>query len=149
KPNGWRRCAADSPTGSPTDRRSRGRAPVRSRPARRESAMPTLIALRLGHVAGYSVIIGADRVAVTAPDGRSLVHDVPNYGTSMGQLVRRPGFKLGWARFPDDAEVLYFYDRDDDGFGYALNVDHPGCSEWGYAPFGPFSAGSEDAGAEG
>jgi hypothetical protein len=35
----------------------------------------------------------------------------------------------------DDAEILYFYDRNDDGFGYALNVSDPQLSEWGYSPF--------------
>ncbi len=47
----------------------------------------------------------------------------------------RPGFRLGWGRFPDGAEVLYLYDRDDGGFGYAVNLTMPDCSEWGYAPF--------------
>ena len=47
----------------------------------------------------------------------------------------RPGFRLGWGRFPDGAEVLYLYDRDDDNFGYAVNLTSPTCSEWGYAPF--------------
>ena len=37
--------------------------------------------------------------------------------------------------FPDDAEVIYLYDAGDGGFGYAVNLTMPGCSEWGYAPF--------------
>ena len=53
----------------------------------------------------------------------------------MDDLAARPGFRLGWGRFPDGAEVLYLYDRDDGGFGYAVNLTAPGCSEWGYAPF--------------
>ena len=47
----------------------------------------------------------------------------------------RPGFRLGWGRFPDGAEVLYLYDRDDGGCGYAVNLTAPDCSEWGYTPF--------------
>ena len=47
----------------------------------------------------------------------------------------RPGFRLGWGRFPDGAEVLYLYGADDGGFGYAVNLASPACSEWGYAPF--------------
>ena len=38
--------------------------------------------------------------------------------------------------FPDDVEVIYLYDRVDDCFGYAVNLDWPDGSEWGYAPFG-------------
>jgi hypothetical protein len=53
-----------------------------------------------------------------------------------GDLAVRPGFRLGWGRFPDGAEVLYLYGRDDGGFGYAVNLTAPECSEWGYAPFG-------------
>ena len=50
--------------------------------------------------------------------------------------------RLGWGRFEDDVEVIYFYDRGDGNFGYALNlmIDGcslmiDGCSEWGYTPF--------------
>jgi hypothetical protein len=43
--------------------------------------------------------------------------------------------RLGWGRFPDDAEVIYLYDRADACFGYAVNLDWPDGSEWGYAPF--------------
>ena len=61
---------------------------------------------------------------------------VPNYGTHIGELAARPGFRLGWAQLQDDGdEILYLYDADDGGFGYALNVDCNWCSEWGYAPF--------------
>lgn len=110
--------------------------------------MPAL-SIRSGQINGYSIIIIEGHISVLAPDGRALFHPVPNYGTSIDDLVVRPGFRTGWARFPDDAEVLYFYDRDDAGFGYALNVDYPEFSEWGYAPFGPFGEGSEAAGAAG
>ena len=30
--------------------------------------------------------------------------------------------KVGWDRFPDGAEFLCLYDRDDGSFGYALNA---------------------------
>ncbi len=87
-----------------------------------------------GHVAGYDVLILRDCVIVTdADDSRRF--PVPDYGTAIGDLAARPGFRLGWGRFPDGAEVLYLYDRDDGAFGYALNLTAPGCSEWGYAPF--------------
>ena len=93
---------------------------------------------RGGHIAGYDVLITADRIVVSrdagAGAGETWTHKVPNYETAIGELADRPGFRLGWGRFPDDAEVLFFYDKDDGNFGYALNVTY-GEGEWGYAPF--------------
>ncbi len=86
-----------------------------------------------GHVAGHDVLILADTVVVSDMAGTRRF-PVPNYGTAIGDLASRPGFRLGWGRFPDGAEVLYLYDREDDGFGYAVNLTMPDCSEWGYAP---------------
>lgn len=88
-----------------------------------------------GHIAGHDVFIKADTIIVLTADGRSVAHPVPNYGTAIHDLARRSGFRLGWARMEDDAEILFFYDRDDDNFGYALNLNYEWCSEWGYAPF--------------
>jgi hypothetical protein len=91
---------------------------------------------RGGHIAGYAVVVAVDTVHVfhEATD-RHWTHPVPNFGTSIHDLSERPGFRLGWVRMEDDAEILFFYDRDDDNFGYALNVTDPQLSEWGYAPF--------------
>ena len=91
---------------------------------------------RGGHIAGYSVIITPDTIhAFHEPSDRHWTHPVPNVGTGIHDLSQRPGFRLGWARMEDDAEILYFYDRNDGNFGYALNVTDPHLSEWGYAPF--------------
>ena len=30
---------------------------------------------------------------------------------------------------------IYLYDKADANFGYAVNLQFPWCSEWGYAPF--------------
>ena len=87
-----------------------------------------------GRVAGDDAPILADAVIVTDADG-SRRFPVPDHGTAIGDLAARPGFRLGWGRFPDGAEVLYLYDADDGGFGYAVNLTMPNCSEWGYAPF--------------
>ena len=87
-----------------------------------------------GHVVGDDVLVLADAVIVTDA-ARSRRFPVPDYGTAIGDLAARPGFRLGWGRFPDGAEVLSLYDRDDRGFGYAVNLASPGCSEWGYTPF--------------
>ena len=42
--------------------------------------------------------------------------------------------RLGWAELPD-CEVIYLYDKADSNYGYAVNLQYPSCSEWGYAPF--------------
>ena len=91
---------------------------------------------RAGHVAGYDVLIVDDTLLVThAATGAEWRHVVPCYGTALSDLVKAPGLRLGWARFPDDAEAIYCYDTDDGNFGYALNLSDPALSEWGYAPF--------------
>jgi len=87
-----------------------------------------------GHAAGHDLIILPGLVVVTDPEGGIARHEVPNYGTDVFDLAGRPGFRIGWGRFPDGDLVIYLYDKDDHGFGYALNVDWPGGSEWGYAP---------------
>jgi len=49
-----------------------------------------------GHIAGYDVFIAGDGLHVHhAASGRHWQHAVPNYGTSLGKLARRPGFRLG------------------------------------------------------
>ena len=52
-------------------------------------------------------------------------------------LVNAKDFRIGWSKFPD-FEVIYIYDKADDYFGYALNLNDITCSEWGYAPFRTF-----------
>lgn len=71
--------------------------------------------------------------------GEGIVHThvVPTVGkTSLAALMARDDFKVGWARLPDDSDVIYLYGGTD-GFGYAINVACDWCSEWGYAPFDP------------
>ena len=53
---------------------------------------------------------------------------------------QRPGWALGRDQelgrgcFRDRAEVRHLYGADDGGFGCAVNLASPACSEWGYAP---------------
>ena len=49
-------------------------------------------------------------------------------------VAKTKDFKLGWAMLPD-CEVIYLYDQGDGNFDYAVNLQYPSCSEWGYAPF--------------
>ena len=85
-----------------------------------------------GPVAGYAVLILGDVVMIER-DGalvdRRRVEGMGRFTVSARSL------KLGWGRFPDGAEVIYLYDADDGGFGYAVNLASPACSEWRYAPF--------------
>ncbi len=58
----------------------------------------------------------------------------------MGRFLAHAGaLRVGWAELPD-FEVIYLYDRADDGFGYAVNLADSWLSEWGYAPFVEASA---------
>jgi len=84
-----------------------------------------------GTVNGYGVLVVGDTVVVSR-DGeeiaRRTVDGLGRFATAAKDL------RLGWGRFPDGAEVIYLYDRADDLFGYAINLDWPDGSEWGYAP---------------
>ena len=44
--------------------------------------------------------------------------------------------------------MIYLYDAGDGCFGYALNLDWPDGSEWGYAPFGPQPAETRGPGGD-
>jgi hypothetical protein len=105
-----------------------------------EDAEPVYVGTA-GHIHGYDVFISGDTLRVSHdPTGRQWRHTVPNYGTSIGELAQRPGLRLGWGLFQDDAEAIYLYDTEDGNFGYAFNLSDPALSEWGYAPF----TGDED-----
>ena len=84
-----------------------------------------------GTVNGYGVVVLGDQVVIER-DGeevaRRQVEGMGRFATTARDL------RLGWGQFTDDAEVIFLYDRGDDCFGYALNLDWPDGSEWGYAP---------------
>jgi hypothetical protein len=103
---------------------------------------------RSGHVAGYDIFLAGDTMLVThAASGQEWRHVVPNFGTALADLAHAPGLRLGWVRFPDDAEAIYAYDCEDGNFGYAFNLDCAGSSEWGYAPFaGPDDEACDECG---
>lgn len=42
--------------------------------------------------------------------------------------------RMGWGS-TDDFDIIFVYDKGDDGWGYAVNIQCPEFSEWGYAPF--------------
>ena len=50
-------------------------------------------------------------------------------------VARAKDLRCGCGKLPDGDEVVYLYDRGDDNFGYAVNLQVEDFSEWGYAPF--------------
>jgi hypothetical protein len=87
--------------------------------------------LTLGEVGGYQTIVAGDAITILK-DGEVVTRRVVE---GLGKFVEKArDLKLGWGRFPD-FEVIYFYDKADDNFGYGLNLQDEWCSEWGYAPF--------------
>ena len=51
-------------------------------------------------------------------------------------LMQARILRFGWGQFPNNGdEVIYLFDEADENFGYAVNLNDPQCSEWGYAPF--------------
>ena len=96
---------------------------------------PTIDKFRLGisgQVGEYGVVTLEDTLYVLRGDAEVARRSVPGLGAFVMQAT---DLKLGWGQFPDGMEVIYLYDRDDDNFGYAANLQAEHCSEWGYAPF--------------
>jgi len=73
-----------------------------------------------------------DTIMVTGMYGKILAYEeVKGFGDFIGKAE---DLRIGWGQLPD-SEVIYLYDKDDDNFGYALNITDEELSEWGYAPF--------------
>ncbi len=85
------------------------------------------------HIAGYDVFLSGDTVAVLNDEGVVTRRTVAGLGAF---VANAKDLRTGWGQFPDGMEVIYLYDRGDDNFGYAVNLQCAEFSEWGYAPFG-------------
>jgi hypothetical protein len=85
-----------------------------------------------GHIGGYDVFLRGDTVTVLDDEGIVTKQTVAGLGAF---IDRAKALRTGWGQFPDGMEVIYLYDRGDDHFGYAINLQHEEFSEWGYAPF--------------
>ncbi len=57
-------------------------------------------------VTGYDVLVSGNSVTVSRGATVVASQTVPDYGTAIGELSARPGFALGWGRFPDGDEVV-------------------------------------------
>jgi hypothetical protein len=93
---------------------------------------PTLANVGIaGTVSGYGVLVLGDLVVIRDGEdvARRTVDGIDAFAT------HAIGLRLGWGQFPDDAEVIFTYDRADNTFGFAVNLDCGWCDEWGYAPF--------------
>jgi hypothetical protein len=86
----------------------------------------------------YLVVAHADTLSVATTDEAeaagtepvALAESVPGLAAF---VARATDLRIGYATTAD-FEIAYVYDRADGGFGYALNITAPDCSEWGYAP---------------
>lgn len=88
--------------------------------------------LIFGKVNGFNVLLSGDCVSVSFKD-KTLVKSrhVENLAKF---LEKAKQLKLGWAKTAD-FNIIYIYDKKDDNFGYAVNLEAQDLSEWGYAPF--------------
>jgi len=88
---------------------------------------------RSAHIHGYDVLLDGDNIIVLKGKKMQCARKIPGLG---GFIEKAKDLKMGWGQFEHDGdEVIYIYDKADDGFGYGLNLDDHGCSEWGYSPF--------------
>jgi hypothetical protein len=83
------------------------------------------------HTKDYDLFIVKDVATVTTD--RAIVTKQRVEGLSEFVAAAKD-LKIGWGAFPD-FEVIYIYDKEDENFGYGLNLQAEDCSEWGYAPF--------------
>jgi hypothetical protein len=86
-----------------------------------------------GTVNGYGVPVRGDVVVVR----RGAAEVARSRWEGLGRFVAEArDLKLGWGQFPDNAGVIFLYDKGDNCFGYALNLACDWCGEWGYVPVG-------------
>lgn len=84
-----------------------------------------------GAIGGYDVLIVGNTVTVLREGTIVSRQGAQGLGRFVGAAT---DLRLGWATFAD-FEVVYIYDKADDNFGYAVNLQIEPYSEWGYAPF--------------
>ena len=94
--------------------------------------------IRIGlvaEIADYEITIVGDTVTVTYRDAERAGELVTTQqATGLARYVARAReLRVALAQFPD-FEVVYLFDLDQDGYGYAVNLQVPPFSEWGTAP---------------
>ena len=88
--------------------------------------------LIFGKVKGFNILLSGDCVSVSFKE-KTLVKSQRVENLSKF-LKKAKDLKLGWAK-TEDFNIIYIYDKKDDNFGYAVNLEARDLSEWGYAPF--------------
>ncbi len=95
--------------------------------------------LFIAGVKDYALLLdyGSEHIVVFKADGMTFDLQGGQTVPGIADFVKKAkDLRLGWGKFQDDGdEVIYLYDKGDGNFGYAVNLDDPHCSEWGYAPF--------------
>lgn len=84
----------------------------------------------LSRIGGFFLKVIGDEVRVDA--GKKTVFTGKVAGLA-DFLRRAKDLRVGLGE-TDDFHIIYVYDAGDKGFGYALNLEAPDLSEWGYAP---------------
>src|SRR5947208_5617360 len=102
-------------------------------------------ALNSGHIANFNVSIHDDTVIVLQEDGRQVCKKrIPSRGPALGSLAIR---HLTYWETPDFRLIgLVTEVGEDYFFGFALNLDDPMMSEWGYFPSFVFIEFNQDRG---
>lgn len=91
-------------------------------------------AIRIGlvaEIADYAITIVGDSVTVTYRGAELVTTQEVKHLAQFVERARR--LRVALAQFPD-FEVVYLFDLAQDGYGYAVNLQVPPFSEWGYAP---------------
>jgi hypothetical protein len=92
-----------------------------------------IIAERFAVSVSYD-IVGNDTARVTVIDlseGDEYVQEVPNLKPFLVKADR--SLRIAWGE-TDDFDIIFLYNPDDDNFCYAVNLQVPDFSEFGYAP---------------
>lgn len=80
-----------------------------------------------GHIGGLDVFVSQDVITVINDEGLVLKHRVPNLSQFLTEHQGQVRLTLGRT---EDFTILGLYGPD--GFGYAVNLEDPALSEWGY-----------------
>ena len=84
---------------------------------------------RVGRLGDYEVYLAEDTVTIIDASGIVTRERVDGLG---GFVARATDVRLTGFQFSDGREAIFLCDHDDDDFGYAVNLEGPQGSEWGY-----------------
>lgn len=88
-----------------------------------------------GHIGGLDVFVSQDVITVINDECIVLKHQVPGLSRFLAQHQGKVQLTLGRTEDPSTglrASFMILGLWGQDGFGYAVNLDAPELSEWGY-----------------